>query len=155
MPRFPGATAKPSFAKRCSPPTTTPITWASSSICAAPWAPGRKANAPFFVTWVTPAGDPFHCRRPATWSRLAAEYVNPRGAILLNCDAANLGHARRSEPPGPRPGASFRLCAHVCQIRGMRLAANAIPLRSEEHTSELQSRRDLVCRLLLEKKKAR
>src|SRR5204862_6353680 len=31
----------------------------------------------------------------------------------------------------------------------------AIPFftRSEEHTSELQSRRDLVCRLLLEKKK--
>src|SRR5204862_4867075 len=27
-------------------------------------------------------------------------------------------------------------------------------IRSEEHTSELQSRRDLVCRLLLEKKKA-
>src|SRR5690349_24184806 len=26
------------------------------------------------------------------------------------------------------------------------------PMRSEEHTSELQSRRDLVCRLLLEKK---
>src|SRR5690349_17093809 len=29
------------------------------------------------------------------------------------------------------------------------------PARSEEHTSELQSRRDLVCRLLLEKKKYR
>src|SRR6266496_5311683 len=29
----------------------------------------------------------------------------------------------------------------------------AAPGRSEEHTSELQSRRDLVCRLLLEKKK--
>src|SRR5438874_4010722 len=28
-----------------------------------------------------------------------------------------------------------------------------IAFRSEEHTSELQSRRDLVCRLLLEKKK--
>src|SRR2546421_8837498 len=27
------------------------------------------------------------------------------------------------------------------------------PARSEEHTSELQSRSDLVCRLLLEKKK--
>src|SRR5204862_4727288 len=27
--------------------------------------------------------------------------------------------------------------------------------RSEEHTSELQSRRDLVCRLLLEKKKGK
>src|SRR5690349_24226019 len=30
---------------------------------------------------------------------------------------------------------------------------NNLPERSEEHTSELQSRRDLVCRLLLEKKK--
>src|SRR5438067_7478018 len=29
------------------------------------------------------------------------------------------------------------------------------PLRSEEHTSELQSRFDLVCRLLLEKKNRR
>src|SRR3712207_8244429 len=29
------------------------------------------------------------------------------------------------------------------------------PLRSEEHTSELQSRQYLVCRLLLEKKKKR
>src|SRR5438874_5232954 len=29
---------------------------------------------------------------------------------------------------------------------------NIIDNRSEEHTSELQSRRDLVCRLLLEKK---
>src|SRR5437773_8838344 len=28
------------------------------------------------------------------------------------------------------------------------------PLRSEEHTSELQSHHDLVCRLLLEKKKS-
>src|SRR5690349_22176650 len=28
-----------------------------------------------------------------------------------------------------------------------------LAVRSEEHTSELQSRRDLVCRLLLEKKK--
>src|SRR5690349_21913307 len=30
---------------------------------------------------------------------------------------------------------------------------DAAGTRSEEHTSELQSRRDLVCRLLLEKKK--
>src|SRR5690349_24036107 len=30
--------------------------------------------------------------------------------------------------------------------------AGALSKRSEEHTSELQSRRDLVCRLLLEKK---
>src|SRR6266496_6755705 len=31
--------------------------------------------------------------------------------------------------------------------------AGSCSARSEEHTSELQSRRDLVCRLLLEKKK--
>src|SRR5204862_5097696 len=31
-------------------------------------------------------------------------------------------------------------------------AAEPASLRSEEHTSELQSRRDLVCRLLLDKK---
>src|SRR3712207_7236754 len=30
-----------------------------------------------------------------------------------------------------------------------------VPVRSEEHTSELQSRQYLVCRLLLEKKKTR
>src|SRR5690606_41601776 len=30
-----------------------------------------------------------------------------------------------------------------------------VPSRSEEHTSELQSRENLVCRLLLEKKKKR
>src|SRR2546421_2167866 len=34
-----------------------------------------------------------------------------------------------------------------------RRKARARAIRSEEHTSELQSRSDLVCRLLLEKKK--
>src|SRR5690349_22488099 len=34
-----------------------------------------------------------------------------------------------------------------------RQASSSGAWRSEEHTSELQSRRDLVCRLLLEKKK--
>src|SRR5690349_23581382 len=38
--------------------------------------------------------------------------------------------------------------------KGLRVASENGPRRrSEEHTSELQSRRDLVCRLLLEKKK--
>src|SRR5204862_3990725 len=36
---------------------------------------------------------------------------------------------------------------------GKRPKAGSRESRSEEHTSELQSRRDLVCRLLLEKKK--
>src|SRR5207302_8324015 len=38
-------------------------------------------------------------------------------------------------------------------LRLDRLAAPRLYVRSEEHTSELQSRENLVCRLLLEKKK--
>src|SRR5438874_8630824 len=43
------------------------------------------------------------------------------------------------------------------KVRTSKLDASgrAYSSRSEEHTSELQSRRDLVCRLLLEKKKNR
>src|SRR5207249_11369397 len=40
----------------------------------------------------------------------------------------------------------------VCASAGIMLITSGL-LRSEEHTSELQSRFDLVCRLLLEKKK--
>src|SRR5207249_11824356 len=47
-------------------------------------------------------------------------------------------HARREAPPDGREGDARRREARP---------------RSEEHTSELQSRFDLVCRLLLEKKK--
>src|SRR2546422_7578740 len=40
------------------------------------------------------------------------------------------------------------------EARGLRIVDATCPLvRSEEHTSELQSRLHLVCRLLLEKKK--
>src|SRR5256886_14944340 len=38
-------------------------------------------------------------------------------------------------------------------LSNMRLCANVPGQRSEEHTSELQSQSNLVCRLLLEKKK--
>src|SRR2546430_4779507 len=36
-----------------------------------------------------------------------------------------------------------------------KVTVTAVSLRSEEHTSELQSQSNLVCRLLLEKKKRR
>src|SRR5256884_1617899 len=45
-------------------------------------------------------------------------------------------------------GAHQRADLHIRQAQGFERAA-----RSEEHTSELQSRLHLVCRLLLEKKK--
>src|SRR5438874_3739054 len=49
-----------------------------------------------------------------------------------------------------------RFAVQLCTLRAYgRFLPEAAPtpVRSEEHTSELQSRRDLVCRLLLEKKK--
>src|SRR2546421_2713297 len=53
---------------------------------------------------------------------------------------------------------SYQQCYHVLLTKGPdRVSPFSIPIeapaRSEEHTSELQSRSDLVCRLLLEKKK--
>src|SRR5438874_9961291 len=55
-----------------------------------------------------------------------------RVAVFLRLELAELGDRRCQAPHG--------------------IVVAAID-RSEEHTSELQSRRDLVCRLLLEKKK--
>src|SRR2546428_4856588 len=43
-------------------------------------------------------------------------------------------------------------CATILETE-LNIAGRLFPWRSEEHTSELQSRSDLVCRLLLEKKK--
>ena len=42
--------------------------------------------------------------------------------------------------------------AALAQTRAVMLQASTALNRSEEHTSELQSRSELVCRLLLEKK---
>src|SRR2546430_5224704 len=64
-----------------------------------------------------------------------ADEVEQRPPNLL----AERQAARREEEDGPTPG--------------QRLDGEARELRSEEHTSELQSQSNLVCRLLLEKKK--
>src|SRR5690606_42120843 len=53
-----------------------------------------------------------------------------------------------SPRPKPSSAASFRL--RSCTAAAVTAPSSA---RSEEHTSELQSRENLVCRLLLEKKK--
>src|SRR2546422_6745067 len=53
--------------------------------------------------------------------------------------------------PRTRPSSPSAWCSDVRGVTRALLLAPA--LRSEEHTSELQSRLHLVCRLLLEKKK--
>src|SRR2546428_10209758 len=56
---------------------------------------------------------------------------------------------------GARDHAGKPLSDEGRQRRLAEADANGLLVRSEEHTSELQSRSDLVCRLLLEKKKTR
>src|SRR5260221_1965413 len=51
----------------------------------------------------------------------------------------------------PRP--AFRWSRRLCARSFCRFVRCFLFERSEEHTSELQSHSDLVCRLLLEKKK--
>src|SRR5438093_11136930 len=47
----------------------------------------------------------------------------------------------------------INLCRCLPWLLGRRVVKATMPARSEEHTSELQSLTNLVCRLLLEKKK--
>src|SRR2546422_8398949 len=63
-----------------------------------------------------------------------------------------LFRSRTARQAGSRSNAAARTGTALCNLHG------SVPLvrhddRSEEHTSELQSRLHLVCRLLLEKKK--
>src|SRR5207237_4724682 len=69
------------------------------------------------------------------------------GSVRRNQDSVRRGPGRpRADPGSRRSGPELaRLCTDILQRAG--------DLRSEEHTSELQSHLNLVCRLLLEKKK--
>src|SRR5439155_20551897 len=68
-------------------------------------------------------------------------------ALPICCDSSTPGWPRRRPSRWPAtPCPSSAPTATTCPSRSARR-------RSEEHTSELQSRGHLVCRLLLEKKK--
>src|SRR5690606_42141130 len=89
----------------------------------------------------------FPTRRSSDLGLLRALRRGLHGADLLERLAA-LGRRRdRREEERPRA-----LHDHP-ELVEQRLQPGDQALRSEEHTSELQSRENLVCRLLLEKKK--
>src|SRR5260221_9253946 len=68
----------------------------------------------------------------------------PRSTLFPYTTLFRSGRPRTSRPArGPRPP----------RTRAAPRRPSACTPRSEEHTSELQSHSDLVCRLLLEKKK--
>src|SRR5207247_11130075 len=76
-------------------------------------------------------------------------------------DPAGGSRGRTASPPTSTPGPPTPSAAPTAPPRsagsagGPRRPRPPADPRSEEHTSELQSRVDLVCRLLLEKKKNR
>src|SRR5690625_4395359 len=79
------------------------------------------------------------------------------GAWLLTAAALSLVLAWTLSGPRLLPGAYGEVCQR-CLAASSPFAPGhtvetALPVRSEEHTSELQSRGHLVCRLLLEKKR--
>src|SRR6266567_7763325 len=62
-------------------------------------------------------------------------------------------HARRAAGPGRLRAWPARRCHAPVPAQRRRRGPARLARRSEEHTSELQSQSNLVCRLLLEKKK--
>src|SRR5206468_10334430 len=90
-----------------------------------------------------------HDALPILGASLAHEINQPLAAIVTNARAAirlleqgGVEHRDVSEALTDIAADAERASAIIGRLR-----------RSEEHTSELQSRSDLVCRLLLEKKK--
>src|SRR5947209_10806533 len=71
-------------------------------------------------------------------------------AIRSRCTPTRSTKRWRCRLTSPLASPATRSCS--CN-RKAAPTASSIPGRSEEHTSELQSRQYLVCRLLLEKKK--
>src|SRR2546429_6898431 len=96
----------------------------------------------------------------------------PRSTLFPYTTLFRSSHRHRVLPPKSRPS-NLGLCAQgksrilrpaprqeeylgnggIFEYAGGRKRSGHGPKRSEEHTSELQSRLHLVCRLLLEKKK--
>src|SRR3712207_7052556 len=78
-------------------------------------------------------------------------------SILSDYTGSGSGFADGNSGAG-QPRVHLRCTGPLCEPKRRMVEAKAIyygrfQMRSEEHTSELQSRQYLVCRLLLEKKK--
>src|SRR2546429_1778856 len=107
------------------PPTAPGLGWSSTTRCSMP--PSSRARAP--------------TRRCSASSRTGERRKGPCGKQPPRLEKA------ASQPCRWRAPNFWRPCA------GPPRSIAQAPIRSEEHTSELQSRLHLVCRLLLEKKK--
>src|SRR5690349_23918646 len=89
--------------------------------------PPRSTLFPYTTLFRSPSA-------PSSWAKWSEKYAPDLSSTLCNW----------------KPGAASLIGAAASTKNSADVITAA---RSEEHTSELQSRRDLVCRLLLEKKK--
>src|SRR5690606_19463798 len=98
--------------------------------------------------WVSPGPSGLSLAR-LTCGQTRRERRSPSGKVQTS------GRTHPAPPSGGRcrrPGARAReFEPRRPPSREQRASRKGVPPRSEEHTSELQSRENLVCRLLLEK----
>src|SRR3712207_8866221 len=95
--------------------------------------PPRSTLFPYTTLFRSPV-DQFSCKLPLSWGLFPSRARLPQGLVRPPDD-----------PSRSHQGASVSTDSSRAWRR--------LGERSEEHTSELQSRQYLVCRLLLEKKK--
>src|SRR5260370_23633466 len=112
----------------------------ASSLSTAWTARPKRAGRP----GAAPAGSPFACRRP-----VAAARRGSRGR------AGGARHRGRGEAKQLEQGGDHGTAIVSGSDRSTTCPPDEVLARSEEHTSELQSHLNLVCRLLLEKKNER
>src|SRR5690606_40182078 len=95
--------------------------------------PSRSTLFPYTTLFRSP------CRDCAPSSAYGTWFVSVAASLISQATTDGRGSTRiKRHPPSP-----IRIIP----------CSSAVSPRSEEHTSELQSRENLVCRLLLEKKK--
>src|SRR2546422_3225942 len=115
------------------------------------------------AVWVTLAiASGLYFSFPVFFVALLEEFGWPRGATAAAFSISSIVQGAFSPVVGilvDRVGPRRVMLGGACLLGGACVLASRIDslwslyLRSEEHTSELQSRLHLVCRLLLEKKK--
>src|SRR5687768_17973539 len=91
-------------------------------------------------------------RSPLFPTRRSSDLSRPASLLRGRMDRLDPNRFVISPPIGAGRGTAYALAAGAV-VAAMAVQWSLDPLRSEEHTSELQSRLHLVCRLLLEKKK--
>src|SRR5690606_41713475 len=105
----------------------------------------RHLSSPRYLSPQSPTS--FPTRRSSDLAPADGSSIAEQGQIAID-DHSLLRDTSRHDDAVSASGVSNQRVEHTS-------GDSLLVLRSEEHTSELQSRENLVCRLLLEKKKTR